>query len=143
MAKITKADLDKLIFDGQEYEIQEIKDLVAQLEIEKREPDGGDFVIFNGKRYGVKKATYNVLNQKRKESQKFSEFQNITHFKFWNYIPFAMKFLLWNDDRKYKNSWMNSCKATFTNNVKDFSLGDLTSAEMVRVMRIFFQSQAG
>jgi len=142
--KILKSDLDKLIFDGTEYEMQEIKDIIAQIEIEKQEPDGGDFIIFNGKRYGVKKATYNMLKLKAKEGIIFEKYRTqIEHSKIFNFIPFAKKVFEWYDDYKFKKAWMGLCKATFTNDVKDFSLGDLTSAEMVRVMRIFFQSQAG
>lgn len=67
MTKITKDDIDKLILMGQDYEPQELKDIIAQLELEKQTPDGGDVIVFNGKQYPVMKATYNVIRKTTKQ----------------------------------------------------------------------------
>ena len=66
MTKITIDDISKLILPGQEYDGQEVKDIVSQLELEKQDPDGGDIIIFHGKQYPVMRATYDVIRKTKK-----------------------------------------------------------------------------
>ena len=156
MTKITKDDLDKVVLIGTQYEAQELRDMVTQLELEKQDEDGGDVIIFRGKQYSVKKATYDVI-RKTKQTLIFRRYAKSLYerilemdgkkeqkasFAWLRYVPLLFTIFDAVDNWRYKRSWIKLCELTFGDKAKDFALGNLTTGEVQRIMRIFFRFQA-
>ena len=152
--KLASEKIKDLLLDGNEYEIQELHDIISQAEKEIEDADGGDFIIFRGKKYEVKKATYDVIRATKKTlifqrytRELYNMIQEIegkrkSSISLWKFIPFLYSFVDMIDNYRYRQSWNNLCKLTFAD-WKDFELGGLTQGEVERVMRVFFRFQAG
>lgn len=140
--KIKGKDIHEFIKEDSDYELQEIQDILQQIKKEKEEPDSGDFIIFHGKTFRVRKSSYDTI-RKVMRSPLLSQMGNPAAVpqSWFTRLPFVGSIVEIIQDRRMKKTWREFCRLTFEGDLSLMELGPLSFEEVRRLMRIFFRFQ--